>query len=77
MKARILSRLAEVCFILATVQVAWIGIGLLFPFGKPRHNPPPETFAHVILRLAPWFAVVLLVALGLYFKRLCNKRRSK
>jgi hypothetical protein len=77
MKARILSGLAEVCFILATVQVAWLGIGLLFPFGKPRHNPSPETFVHVILRLAPWFTVVLLVALGLHFKRLCNKRGSK
>jgi hypothetical protein len=76
-KARILSRLAEVCFILSTVEVALLVIDLLFPFGKPRRSLLPETFAHLILRLAPWLSAALLVALGFYFQRLGNKRKSK
>jgi hypothetical protein len=69
MKTRILSRLSGVCFLLATVEVALLIIDLLFPFGKPRRTPHPETFAHVILRLVPWLSAVLLIALGFCLQR--------
>jgi hypothetical protein len=77
MKARILSRLSEVCFLLAAVQVALLVIDLLFPFGKPRRTPHPETFAHVMLRLLPWLSVVLLIALGFCLQRFRDRRGSK
>jgi hypothetical protein len=77
MKTRVLSRLSEVCFLLATVLVGLLVVDLLFPFGKPRRTPHPETFAHVILRLMPWVSVVLLAALGFCLKRFRDRRGSE
>ena len=77
MKAKILSRLSEVCFLLAAVEVALLVIDLLFPFGKPRRTPHPETFAHVMLRLLPWLSAVLLIALGFCLQRFRDRGGSK